>query len=77
MNKCVVCYSEVSKKELDKLADEFKQYPAHSECFDTFETADEFLKYAKNHKQCEHCIALLDKNGDCKYCDGEFYQDWL
>ena len=44
--KCVVCSDPVSFEEYQSFSQEFKPYPAHAECFDTFVNADEFLKFA-------------------------------
>ena len=46
--KCVLCNEIVELKEYQQLADEFKPYPVHGECFDTFVNADEFLEFASN-----------------------------
>lgn len=45
---CLVCEESIEKEELKGVASEFKPYPAHSECFDSFINADEFLEFAKN-----------------------------
>jgi len=45
--KCIVCDHNLSKDEISALSPECKAYPAHDECFDEFENADEFMKYAK------------------------------
>ena len=44
---CVVCSDGVPKEEYDKMDKEFQAYPAHKECFDEFDNADEFLTYCK------------------------------
>ena len=41
--KCVVCNDTVELREYQSLASEFKPYPVHAECFDTFVNADEFF----------------------------------
>ena len=46
--KCIVCNDTVEPEEYKLLASEFKPYPVHEECFDTFINADEFLKFASN-----------------------------
>ena len=46
--KCVVCNDVVELKEYKQLASEFKPYPVHGECFDTFVNADEFLEFASS-----------------------------
>lgn len=40
---CKVCGDQLTSQEFDKLSDEFKHYPAHVECFDSFESVDEFI----------------------------------
>lgn len=44
--KCIVCHEKVTNEEYNELAPEFKPYPVHGECFDTFTDADEFLEFA-------------------------------
>ena len=46
--KCVVCNDVVELKEYKQLASEFKPYPVHGKCFDTFVNADEFLEFASS-----------------------------
>jgi hypothetical protein len=45
--KCVVCNEEINNEDYSLISEEFKPYPAHKECFDGFETADDFLIFAK------------------------------
>ena len=49
---CIVCNDPVSSRELNNVTEEFKPFPAHEDCFDSFTDADEFLSYAKN--ECSH-----------------------
>jgi len=49
---CIVCNHSIDNEEIKLLSNEFKHYPAHKECFDTYETAENFL---------EHAIELLNK----------------
>ena len=46
--KCIVCSEQLNPEEFLKLAEEFKPFPAHKECFDEFEDAETFLAYAKS-----------------------------
>ena len=46
--QCIVCKNIVNSDEYNSLAPEFKSYPVHFDCFDTFTNADEFLEFAKN-----------------------------
>ena len=46
--QCVVCKNIVNSDEYNSLATEFKPYPVHFDCFNTFVNADEFLEFAKN-----------------------------
>ena len=48
---CVVCRTPVPVKELKELAEDFKDYPVHAECFDTYENADLFLLAGHNAKK--------------------------
>ncbi|MDE0118435.1 MAG: hypothetical protein OXM55_00305 [Bdellovibrionales bacterium] len=50
MKKCIVCKNIVESEEYSLLAPEFKPYPVHAECFDTFTNADEFLQFALKNK---------------------------
>ena len=45
---CIVCKNLINQDEYSSLAPEFKLYPVHFDCFDTFVNADEFLKFAEN-----------------------------
>lgn len=45
MNKCIVCNQTVNKEELGEIK------PVHAECFDLFETADEFLEYQEERSK--------------------------
>lgn len=45
---CIVCDDILTDSEFALISDEFKAYPAHADCFDTFESADEFLAFAQN-----------------------------
>lgn len=45
--RCLVCQENLDEADLVQLVDEFKKFPAHPECFDSFENADEFLTFAK------------------------------
>ena len=47
LKKCIVCGDKLTGDEERRLAPEFKPYPVHGECFDTFENADDFIEYAK------------------------------
>ena len=49
--KCLVCNKPIKESELKKVAKEFKPFPAHKECFDSFDTAEDFLKFAKKKKK--------------------------
>ena len=49
---CIVCNDPISLNELSNVAEEFKPFPAHEDCFDSFTDADEFLNYAKD--ECCH-----------------------
>jgi len=51
--KCIVCNETVSLEEYQSLAQEFKSYSVHVDCFDTFVNADEFLKFA-SHQQASN-----------------------
>jgi len=44
--KCLVCHEEITPEELPQMSAEFKLYPAHQDCFDSFDSADEFLAFA-------------------------------
>ena len=46
--KCIVCNELIDKDEFDNISMEFKEFPAHGECFDTFDDAECFLEFAKN-----------------------------
>ncbi len=46
--KCIVCNEYLDPKEITDLALEFQSFPAHEECFDEFDNADAFLKFAKS-----------------------------
>ena len=46
--KCIVCNQGLETAEYAELADEFKSYPAHKECFDEFDDAEVFLDYARS-----------------------------
>ena len=48
MIKCIVCDQKLEAAEYAELADEFKDFPAHKDCFDEFEDAEMFLEYAKS-----------------------------
>ena len=48
---CVVCDELVDQDEYEKFGAEFKDYPAHGDCFDSFDDADEFLKFARRQKK--------------------------
>ena len=48
MIKCIVCDQKLEANEYAELADEFKAFPAHKECFDEFEDAEVFLDYARS-----------------------------
>lgn len=47
--KCIVCHESITSEEYSQWAEEFKPYPAHAECFDTFANTDEFLEFASKH----------------------------
>ena len=47
-SNCVVCGKPVPSQELQEVAKEFKPYPAHTDCFDSFDNADDFIKFAKH-----------------------------
>lgn len=44
--KCIVCEEPILQDETNVSA-EFKAYPAHEECFNGFDSADDFLKFAR------------------------------
>ena len=44
---CIVCNENLSSAEYKDLHKDFKGHPVHGECFDNFDNAREFLKYAK------------------------------
>ena len=48
--KCIVCNEKLEPDEYNELAGEFKDFPAHGECFDEFEDAEVFLDYARSLK---------------------------
>ena len=43
---CIVCGDIVSEADFALMSEEFKAYPAHSDCFDSFSSADAFLAFA-------------------------------
>ena len=43
---CCVCGSPVDQDENNQTAQEFR--PVHGECFDSFENADEYMKYKRS-----------------------------
>lgn len=63
--KCVVCDDVVEIEEYEQLASEFKPYPVHGECFDTFVNADEFLEFASHQaKTKKHSESYTDVSPD-------------
>jgi hypothetical protein len=48
--KCIYCTEELTKPEYLDHAEEFRPYPSHDDCFDTFENAEEFLRWAYKKK---------------------------
>ena len=64
MKKCIVCKNTVEPKEYSLLAPEFKPYPVHSECFDIFVNADEFLQFAIKNKASNMQSKLLPHSPD-------------
>ena len=49
--KCIICNEKLNSTEYNELADEFKPYPVHGDCFDEFEDAEVFLDYARSLKK--------------------------
>jgi len=47
MKNCIICKEQLSQGDLDKIAEEFISYPVCEDCFDMFDTADDFLEEAK------------------------------
>jgi len=52
--KCVICGENLEQEDLANVSSEFKEYPCHNECFDSFENADAFLKH------CKHSLRVLE-----------------
>lgn len=48
--KCVICGTNIPANELKYIRGEFKDCPAHKECFDEFDDADAFLEFVKIKK---------------------------
>lgn len=68
--KCVVCELKVSKKEVNEMSEEFQKHPAHKDCFDEFDSAEDFLEFANlenlsYEKKIEHLEELLDEEHPC------------
>ena len=54
MVKCIVCDQKLEAAEYAELVDEFKDFPAHVECFDEFDDAEAFLDYARSISKKDH-----------------------
>lgn len=62
--KCLVCHEEITPEEISQMSAEFKLYPAHQDCFDSFDSADEFLAFAKSELSKEAPAPSIEKQID-------------